>query len=523
MTSAEEGSSTWDGYIGELARRRAMALEMGGPDKVARQHENGRLTIRERIDLLLDKGSFREVGPLSGIPNYDDRDRLLGVVPANLVCGRGTIAGRPVAVSGDDFTIRGGSAEATLLEKATFAVRLALEYRMPLVQLVDGSGGGGGVKMYEQRTHGTAPPIMRDWEYAVAALGVVPIAAMVGGSVAGMGALKVCHSHYSVMVKETSQVFAAGPPLVRYTREEVSKEDLGGSKVQTRNGVVSDEAEDEADALRRLARFLSYLPSSAFELPPIEPCADPADGRQDWLLNAIPHRRRAFDVRRILEAVVDEGSFFEMSRYFGRPIVTGLARLAGKPVAIVASDPKQLGGGLNAAACQKLRRFIDMANTFHLPRVGFYDVPGLMIGSEAEAAGTLRFAAEAISAIQQTTIPHSAVILRRFFGLGAAAQINPNVLTPIYAWPSGQWGSMPFEGGIEAAYRAELEGSVDPEALRADIEQRLAYARSPFRAAERFGITDLIDPRDTRRLVCEFVEDAYRTLRPRVLPTAMRP
>jgi propionyl-CoA carboxylase beta chain len=189
----------------------------------------------------------------------------------------------------------------------------------------------------------------------------------------------------------------------------------------------------------------------------------------------------------------------------------------------VASDPKQLGGGLNAAACQKLRRFIDMANTFHLPRVGFYDIPGLMIGSEAEAAGTLRFAAEAISAIHQTTIPHCAVILRRFFGLGAAGQVNPNVLTPIYAWPSGQWGSMPFEGGIEAAYRAVLEESPDPDALRADIEQRLAYARSPFRAAERFGVTDLIDPRDTRRVVCDFVADAYRTLQPSVLPTPMRP
>jgi len=170
------------------------------------------------------------------------------------------------------------------------------------VQLVDGSGGGGGMKLYEEGSRTTTPPILPYWEHAVAALGVVPIAAMVGGSVAGMGALKVCHSHYSVMVRGTSQVFAAGPPLVRYTREEVTKEELGGSRVQTRNGVVSDEAEDEQDALRRIARFLSYLPSSAFELPPRRPCHDPADRREEWLADAIPGPRQAFDIRRIVEA-----------------------------------------------------------------------------------------------------------------------------------------------------------------------------------------------------------------------------
>ena len=522
MPSEDDPRPPWSREIDEIAQRRVLALDMGGPDKVARHHENGRLTVRERIDLLLDKGSFREVGPMTGVPTYSD-GQLEAVLPANLVCGRGSIDGRPVMVAGDDFTIRGGSGEATLFEKATFAMRLASEYRMPLVQLVDGSGGGGGMKMYEQSTHTTAPPILRDWHYAVAALGIVPMASMVGGSVAGMGALKVCHSHYSVMVRGTSQVFAGGPPLVRYTREDVTKEDLGGSRVQARNGVVSDEAEDEPDALRRIACYLSFMPSSAWELPPVQSCEDPRDRRDEWLREAIPGPRQAFDIRRIVQAIVDEGSFFEMSKLFGRSIVTGLARVNGRAVAVVASDPSQYGGGLNAAACQKLRRFIDMANTFHLPRIGFYDIPGLMIGSDAEAAGTLRFASEAIAAIYQTTIPHCAVILRRFFGLGAAGQINPNVLTPIYAWPSGQWGSMPFEGGIEAAYRAAFDASDDPEALRAEIEQRFAYSRSPFRAAEKLGVTDLIDPAVTRSVLCDFVEDAYRSLTPGLLAAPMRP
>ena len=519
MGSADDGRPEID----ELARRRELALEMGGPEKVERHHKKGRLTVRERIDRLLDPGSFREIGPLTGTPRYEDGE-LAGVLPANLVCGRGAVEGRPVVVSGDDFTIRGGSSEATIFEKATYAARLAVEHRMPLVQLVDGSGGGGGVKMYEQGVATTEPPLLPDWQHAVEALGFVPVAAMVGGSVAGMGALKVCNSHYSVMVRGTSQVFAAGPPLVRYTREDLSTEELGGSSIQTRNGVVSDEADSEEDALERIRRFLGYLPSSVHELPPVTPCSDPVDRREEWLADAIPSsRRQVFDIRRILTAVFDEGSFFEMTRGFGRPLVTGLARLDGRPVAVVASDPRQYGGGLDAAACQKLRRFVDMANTFHLPRVGLYDIPGLMIGSRAEAAGTLRYAAEAVAAVYQTTIPQCAVVLRRFYGLGSAAQTNTNLLAPLYAWPSAEWGSMPFEGGIEAAYRAELEASDDPVALRSEIEERFAYARSPLRAAEKFGAVDMIDPRDTRALLCDFAATAYRSLEPGVQRSTMRP
>ena len=520
---SEDSRPDWSPEIEELEQRRDLALELGGPERVKRHHDRGRLTVRERIDALLDPGSFREIGPLTGTPNYVDGE-LAGVLPANLVCGRGTIEERPVVVSGDDFTIRGGSSEATIFEKATFAARLAVETRTPLVQLVDGSGGGGGVKMYEKGVYTTTPPILPDWQHAVAALGVVPVASMVGGSVAGLGALKACNSHYSVMVHGSSHVFAAGPPLVRYTGEDPSAEELGGSGIQTRNGVISDEAESEEAALDRIRRFLGYLPSSVHELPPVRACSDPVDRRDEWLARAVPReKRRVFDIRRILAAVFDEGSFFEMSRWFGRPLVTGLARLGGRPVAVVASDPKQYGGGLNAAACQKLRRFVDLADCFHLPRVGLLDVPGLMIGSRAEAAGTLRFASEAVAAVYQSRVPQCFVILRRMFGLGAAGQVNPTRLAPLYAWPSAEWGSMPFEGGIEAAYRAELEASEDPAALRAEIEARFAYSRSPLRAAEKFGVTDIIDPGDTRQRLCEFAATAYRGLEPGVRRHTFRP
>jgi len=513
----------WQSEVDELESRRQTALGMGGADKVELHRSRGRLTVRERINRLLDCESFHEIGQLTGSPTYDG-PHLVSVMPANLIVGYGSVEGRPVVVAGDDFTIRGGSGEATIPAKATFAVRLALERRIPLVQLVDGSGGGGGVKVYEDGKHTTSPPILTEWQHITTALGVVPVVSMVGGTVAGLGALKACQSHYSVMVRGTSQVFAAGPPLVRYVEKSVDKETLGGSDVHTRNGVISDEAGNEDEALHRIRAFLSYLPSSVYQLPPLHENTDPVDRRDDWLGDAVPrNRRQVYDIRRILNAVVDRGSLFEISPMFGRPVVTALARLGGRPVGVIASDPYQYGGALNAGACQKLRRFIDLVDTFHLPRVALLDLPGLMIGTQAEAAGTVRYAAEAVTAVYQSTTPQCVVVLRRFYGLGAAAMVNGSRLALMYAWPSAEWGSMPFEGGIEAAYKADLEAAADPDAVRAEIEGRLAYARSPMRAAETFGIADMIDPRDTRTVLCQFAMGAYESLTPGIHARTMRP
>jgi acetyl-CoA carboxylase carboxyltransferase component len=523
---AERGASPptdWTPEVDELRRRSERALELGGADKVKRHHEHGRLTVRERIEAVLDPGSFSELGRLTGKPLYAG-DELVDVQPANLVCGTGTVDGRPVVVSGDDFTIRGGSADGTVPQKANFALRLALEYRMPLIQLVDGSGGGGGLRVYETGAATTTPPLLADWKPAVDILAVVPVVSMVGGSVAGLGAVKACNSHYSVMVEGRSQVFTAGPPLVGFTGEQISKEELGGSATQTRNGVIDDAVPSEEEGFVRTRRFLGYLPSSVHELPPRGSSADPPDRREGSLLSAVPRNpRQVFDVRRIIDAVVDEGSFFEMTRMFGRALVTGLARLDGYPVAVIGSDPRFYGGGLNAAACQKLVRFVDFTNTFHLPLVGLYDIPGLVIGRQAEEEGTVRLGTRALAAMFQSTVPQCAVVLRRFYGLGSAAQVNTSRLSFVYAWPSANWGSMPFEGGIEAAYRAELEAADDVAAKRAEIEARFSYARSPFRAAEGFRVTDIIDPRDTRPRLTRFAAVAYRALRPGITTYTVRP
>src|SRR5436190_1258057 len=373
---------------------------MGGEQKVARQHAAGRLTVRERIDALLDPDSFHEVGALAGKAQYEGAE-LTDFRPANFVMGRGRIDGRRVVVAGDDFTVRGGAADASIFQKQVHAEQMANELRLALVRLVDGTGGGGSVKSLEDMAL-TYVPRNPGWEWVVQNMATVPIVALALGPVAGLGAARVVTSHYSLMVRGTSQVFVAGPPVVKRLGEDVDKEQLGGSHIHARNGTVDDEVESEKDAFEATRRFLSYLPSSVHEAPPRGERADDVDRREEWLIEAIPRdRRQPYKMRAIIDAVVDRESFFEIGKLYGRSAITGLAR---------------------------------------------------------------------------------------------------------FAWPSGDWGSLPLEGGIEAAYRAQLEAAEDPEVLRREIEQRLDAVRSPFRTAEAFLIEEIIDPRDTRPLLCEFAE-----------------
>jgi acetyl-CoA carboxylase carboxyltransferase component len=497
--------SPWRPELDELDQRRAWALEMGGAEKVERHRSQGKLTVRERIDALLDAGSFREVGALTGRVQTDADGAVTGVMPANFVTGRGQIDGRPVVVGGDDFTVRGGAADASIFQKQVMAERMAHDLGLPIVRLVDGSGGGGSVKTLETERRSFVP-FNPGWEWVVANLGRVPVVSLCLGSVAGLGAARVVTSHYSVMVRGTSQLFVAGPPVVnRLGIEEVDKETLGGSAIHTRNGAVDDEVASEADAFARARAFLSYLPSSVDELPPrAEPSDDP-DRADDALVHAIPRdRRRVYKVRAIVESVVDRGSFFETGERWGRSSVTGLARLDGWPVAVLANDPYHYAGGWTADASRKVERFVDLAETFRLPVVHLVDNPGFVIGTEGEQQATIRHGARALAAVYQATVPWCSVILRKVYGVAGAAHQNASRLSFRFAWPSGEWGSLPLEGGIEAAYKAQLEAAEDPAALRAEIEARLARARDPFKTAEVFLVEDIVDPRETRPRLCEF-------------------
>jgi acetyl-CoA carboxylase carboxyltransferase component len=505
---------TWEPELEELRRREELAKEMGGSERVARQHASGRLTVRERVERLLDPGSFHEVGGIAGVGAYAEDGELEGFTPANMVVGQGRIAGRRAAIQADDFTVRGGAADAAIWQKMVHAERLAHDGRMPLVRLVDGTGGGGSVKSLETMGF-TYVPFVPGWELAVANLSRVPVAAAALGPVAGLGFARVVTSHFSVIVRGTSQAFVAGPPVVAAAMSETpDKEELGGARTQTRAGAIDNEADDEDDALRQIRTFLSYLPSSVWEAPPCVACDDPADRREEDLLSLVPRaRRQPYAVRRILEAVCDAGSVFELGARHGRSLVTALARLDGRPVGVLASDPKHYGGGLTGAAADKLVRFVDLCDQFHLPVVNFVDQPGFVIGTEAEKANTMRRGARALAAVYQCEVPWAAVLVRKVFGIAGAAHANHARLSLRVAWPSGDWGSLPIEGGIEAAYRRELEAAEDPAAHRAAIVARLDAVRSPFRTAEHFGVEEIVDPRDTRPLLCEWAAHAHELVR----------
>ena len=513
---------TWEPEIEQLRREEELARRMGGAEKVKRQHEGGKLTVRERIDRLLDPGTFHEIGATAGKPLYEAGE-LTELVPANFIFGRGRIDGRAVVVGGDDFTVRGGAADASIHAKQVMAEQMANELRLPIVRLVDGTGGGGSVKTLE--TYGrTYVPANPGWEWVIGNLGTVPVVGVGLGPVAGLGAARLVTSHYSVMVRGTSQMFIAGPPVVARIGQKLTKEELGGAELHARAGAVDEVVASEDEAFASARRFLSYLPGSVFELPErAKPTDDP--GRRDpWLIEAVPRdRRKVYDMRRIVRAVVDADSFFEMGGKFGGSAITGLARLDGWPVAVLASDPHYYGGGWTAHAAQKVTRFVDLANTFHLPVIHLVDVPGFIIGLDAEKAGTIRHGARALAAIYQARVPWCSVLIRKVFGVAGAGHSNHARVQYRFAWPSGDWGSLPIEGGIEAAYRAELEASADPEKLRSEIEERLNSVRSPFRVANAFGVEEIVDPRDTRPLLCEFANLVSRLREPGPVSTPMRP
>jgi acetyl-CoA carboxylase carboxyltransferase component len=495
---------TWEKEIQEIQKRKSLASQMGGAEKVARQHNAGKLTVRERISALVDENSFREVGALAGKGQYDEAGQLVDVTPSNVVFGRARINGKPVVVLGDDFTVRGGANDGAIGDKMLFAEQMAHDLRIPLIRLVDGTGGGGSVKNIERLGH-TLLPKMKIWSQIASNLTQIPVVSLALGSVAGQGAARVSGSHYSVMVKGTSQLFVAGPPVVAKLGQILDKEALGGSFIHTRNGVVDDEVDTELDAFEAARRFLSYLPASVFEPAPRASKLAPS-GEQTWLRNAIPRNpRQVYKIRPILQALVDDDSFMEIGKDWGKAIVCGLGRIDGWPVAIVGSNSYHYGGAWDRHTAEKFTRHIDLAETFRLPVVNLVDVPGFQIGLAAEQDGVMRAGVRALTAVARTSVPWFSLIIRKAFGVAGGGHQNSNRFNFRYAWPSAQWGSLPIEGGLDVAYKAEIEAASDPQAKHAEIEARIRGLTSPMRSAEAFVIEDIIDPAQTRELLVEFV------------------
>ena len=495
---------SWEKEIEELKKRENLAEGMGGKEKLERQKKNKRLNVRERINLLLDKGSFHEIGKIAGKAEYDKKGKLKKFTPSNFVMGRGKIDGRNVVVGGDDFTVRGGAADAAIAQKQIMAEQLANEFRLPLIRLIEGTGGGGSVKSIDTDSR-TYIPGNPGWDWVVKNLSTIPVIALALGPVAGLGAARAVSSHFSIMVEKVSQMFVAGPPVVKRVGEDLTKEELGGSKIHSKNGAIDIVVKSEKEAMEVARNILSYLPSSVYELPPREKGDDNPERKDEWLIKAIPKdRRKVYKAREIINTLVDKNSFLEFGKYSGQSVIAGLARLDGWPVGILASDPYFYGGGWTAEASNKVTRFVDIAETFHLPVVHLVDNPGFLIGLEAEKAATIRHGARALTAVYQAKTPWCSIILRKVFGVAGAAHMNASRVHYRYAWPSGDWGSLPMEGGIEAAFKSDLEKSKNPEKLLKEIEERMEKVRSPFKTAESFLAEEIIDPRDTRKLICEF-------------------
>lgn len=500
---------SWDDELDGLDERRERALVQGGKASVDKHHARGKLTVRERIDTLLDRGSFREHGRIAGGAVLDDDGNIDSFTPANYVIGMGRINNRRVVVGGEDFTLKGGSPNAAGLRKSVYAEHLALSSRAPLVRLLEGGGGSvgsGDNDPKKPRTVGS--PVYEQPRFAVIAeaLGKVPVASAALGPVAGFPAGRLVGSHFSVMTRDTAQVMIGGPALVkRALGRELSKDELGGPAVHLKSGVVDNVAADEADAFAQIRRFLSYLPQNVWERAPRAACDDPVDRCDDALATIVPrNRRRAYDMHTLIRHVVDQDSFFSFADKYGPGLIIGLARLNGQPVGITGNDCRHYAGAMSAAAAQKMRRIIEFCDTFHLPLVNFIDEPGFMIGPDAEQAATIRYGMAAVCAAAGARVPWASVRVRKSFGVAAAAHYGPEAY--ILDWPSAESGALPLEGGVAVAFHREIAAAPDPEAKRAELEARFEAARSPFRAAESFAVHDLIDPRETRPMLCEWVD-----------------
>ncbi|MFC1886252.1 acyl-CoA carboxylase subunit beta [Thermodesulfobacteriota bacterium] len=499
---------SWQRELDEFNFIKEQAKKMGGSEGIARQHRRGKLTVRERLDLLVDPGSFEELKVCYGTEEFDEHGNVVSFYPGNTVAGYGNINDRPVCIRGDDFSIMGGSSDPMGRAKDHFIEPRAFDRRVPMIRLLDGAGGS-----VREVAHGAAQPprdqrargAFSDSEF----MAHVPLISAVLGSCAGWIAIAAATSTWSIMTKKSSELFVAGPPLIKRALSiDLPKQELGNWKVHVcQTGVINNVGEDEEDVFRQIRDFLSYLPQNVWKLPPHIETDDSPDRRDEEMLSVIPRGRgKTYDIRRLIKHVVDKDSEFEVSPLFGSALVTMLARMDGYPVALMANDCRQEGGAMTADACDKMERFVDLVDTFHLPIIYLVDVPGFMLGPESEKQQTLKKASRANIAVHQATVPFASVITRRFYGVAASGAKRGPGLNVTYGWPSAESGSLPAAGGAMAAYRKEIDAAADPKKKLIEIEDRLN--RLSLVAHRPDAVDEVIDPRDTRPILCRFVKEA---------------
>ena len=554
-----EGAQPWEKVLEEVTLLQQFAQQRLAPGSndpgVVRQRSRGKLTCRERIDLLLDEGSFREVGSVAGFASYDEDGSIVGFTPANSVGGWGKIHKRSVVVCADDFTSRGGHADGAIAAKSGYLDRLATEMRMPSIRLLDGSSGGGSVAAMVPAQKKDGESSARESSGAIKAgrprvaggggsylpghlgstmyteqLSTIPVVNLLLGSVVGIGAAKAVLGHFSVMVRDIAQLFVAGPPVVSHAMGyDITKEELGGWHIHCTNGAVDNLAESEEEAMEMTRTFLSYLPSSVYAVPPVHAAnaSDPIDRREEELATLIARKRTTtFDIRQAIRLMADRDSFFEIGPLWGTDQVTGFVRFNGYPLGVIASDSQHANGGaLTADGCDKLTRHLDLCDLFHLPLLNLVDNPGFAVGLEHERTGTIRKGAEWMIAFAQVRVPIFTVLMRRSFGVAGNNYATPRSEPSMrVTWPAADVGGIPPEGGIEAAYKRQLAEADDPVAFRAELNARIESVRGPLGPLNKFQIEEMIDPRDTRRYICEWVETAYQVVSQptRLVPRALQ-
>jgi propionyl-CoA carboxylase beta chain len=483
--------------IEELRRRKAEAREPAGPQAVEKQHARGKLTARERIDLLLDKGSFVETDALARhrVREFGlDRNRPAG---DGVVTGWGTIDGRKVFVFSQDFTVFGGALGEVFAEKVCKIMDLALETGAPVIGIND----SGGARIQEGAASLAGYGYIFDRN--VRSSGVIPQISLIMGPCAGGAVYSPAITDFIYMVRDTSHMFITGPEVIKtVTGEDVTFEQLGGAMTHaTRSGVAQFVADDEEDCLAQVRYLLSFIPSNNLEDPPAFSPSDDPERRDESLNQVIPvSPREPYDMREVISRVVDDGEFYEVHALYAMNILTGFARLDGRAIGVVANQPKVLAGTLDIDSSEKGARFVRFCDAFNIPLVTFVDVPGFLPGIAQEYGGIIRHGAKLLYAFTEATVPRMTVITRKAYG-GAYVVMNSKHLRSDveFAWPTAEIAVMGPEGAVNIVFRKELEKAEDKDQRRkeliAEYEEKFS---NPYIAAERGYVDDVIEPAETR-------------------------
>jgi acetyl-CoA carboxylase carboxyltransferase component len=509
--------------LGQLKTLRKMADTPKNDRRgYVRQKQSGKLWVRERVDKLLDKGSFREIGGLTGHVKWKqlggEREEPEDYTPHNNVQGFGKLNGRQIVFTADDFSIRAGHQDGHLMAKTLYTEKLAISMKLPMIKLTDGSSGGGSVTTIQATEFSYVPP-MQGFDIVAKQLNMgIPNLGAVLGPAIGLGAARVVSCHFSVMAANIGSLFNAGPSVVAGAtfEEGLSFTDLGGPAMHTTNGTIDNLAADEEECFEQIRTVLSYLPNSGTQVPPIVQCEDPVSRVSPELRTVIPRKReRMYDPRKVISTVVDAGSWFEIGHLWGRTAIVGLARLGGRPVGVLSNNAELLTGAIDAAGSQKLTRHLKFCDVFNLPILQFVDAPGYAIGTVAERTATMRWGVELTKAYYTTTVPIFSVIIRKCYGVAGGVMVDCREPHTRVAWPSGEWGSLPLDGGIEVGHSHELRQIEKEKGLEArkerykELETMYRRLMNPVRTANHFSIEDIIDPAKTRGLVAEWLRMVY--------------